>query len=122
MRISDWSSDVCSSELGPRANPRAVRRWRLRRARKDPLPLARERIGTPSSKADLQRGEGRTPRRDARIMRGLALVETGLVGEILFVDAERDRLADLLSRAGVEADIPGQLGRALSRQRGSRYG
>src|SRR3546814_3036376 len=91
----------------PRANPRAVRRWRLRRARKDPLPLARERIGTPSSKADLQRGEGRTPRRDARIMRGIDLVEIGLVGEILDVDAERDRLVDLVRGAGVEADIAG---------------
>src|SRR3546814_9746448 len=26
MRISDWSSDVCSSDLWPRARPRAVRR------------------------------------------------------------------------------------------------
>src|SRR3546814_10974628 len=73
MRISDWSSDVCSSDL----------------------------------KADLQRGEGRTPRRDARIMRGIDLVEIGLVGEILDVDAERDRLVDLVRGAGVEADIAG---------------
>src|SRR3546814_17150877 len=86
MRISDWSSDVCSSDL----------------------------------KADLQRGEGRTPRRDARIMRGIDLVEIGLVGEILDVDAERDRLVDLVRGAGVEADIAGhrsdqRLGRRADR-------
>src|SRR3546814_944682 len=35
MRISDWSSDVCSSDLRPRADTATRRRWR-----RSPFPIA----------------------------------------------------------------------------------
>src|SRR3546814_8011026 len=47
MRISDWSSDVCSSDLGswcpPRPDRRRVRAWRGGRSR----PAARAGEGAP---------------------------------------------------------------------------
>src|SRR3546814_1307147 len=60
MRISDWSSDVCSSDLGTR-----------RRRHLDRLADLRGRVG---GKADLDLGIARYRARDAR-QRGLEIVE-----------------------------------------------
>src|SRR3546814_2155161 len=38
MRISDWSSDVCSSDLSASASPTAARRWRSCRRRSSVSP------------------------------------------------------------------------------------
>src|SRR3546814_7700898 len=56
MRISDWSSDVCSSDLAAPARPRAwpprpwlrLRRWRLLGARRVPRPAAAGSLRTPA--------------------------------------------------------------------------
>src|SRR3546814_6474234 len=38
MRISDWSSDVCASDLAPRCNPAVVWQYRLREVQRDAEP------------------------------------------------------------------------------------
>src|SRR3546814_2135714 len=46
MRISDWSSDVCSSDLGHRAVPQNARRAQLRRFHEE-VHADREKEGQP---------------------------------------------------------------------------
>src|SRR3546814_5248967 len=67
MRISDWSSDVCSSDLENRARARRPRARRLqlrdvpRRKRREDLQVERQRP-QPRSMADLR------PRREPRFL------------------------------------------------------
>src|SRR3546814_20082752 len=79
MRISDWSSDVCSSDLPARSPPRAVRA-----TAGDPDPCARARRGTGAAPriarhadraqrarpAGQRRGAGRAPDGDRRDRKG----------------------------------------------------
>src|SRR3546814_16786101 len=55
MRISDWSSDVCSSDLGRRSGNRGLRRWRaVRRAAPE------HRVGTRGAYGDRMTSEQET--------------------------------------------------------------
>src|SRR3546814_14805483 len=71
MRISDWSSDVCSSDLTARLGDLVGGQGTRRRRHLDRLADLRGRVG---GKADLDLGIARYRARDAR-QRGLEIVE-----------------------------------------------
>src|SRR3546814_6926934 len=77
MRISDWSSDVCSSDLLPvgrlRRHPDRLRRHGQERLRRLPrrLPRPQGRIGT-AAVASLERPTGKTTIRAGRLEIGSA--------------------------------------------------
>src|SRR3546814_15676006 len=125
MRISDWSSDVCSSDLPLRQGnrPRATQAWTLRAG-----DWVRSWSGSPKLFA------GR--RLEAAAQQGLCLVcvaEAGqqdrrLAGRILLVDAEKCQQPIPVARGKIGHRFPrlialvDQIGRASCRERVCQYG
>src|SRR3546814_11767312 len=116
MRISDWSSDVCSSDL-------TLNRDILPTGSELPkLPIGSE-LPKPPTPGAARRGEEASRRHEiqpaARLSRRLPGALAGGDG-IGRVDAVNAPAADLLGLA--RGDQPEEIGRASGRERGGRYG
>src|SRR3546814_4666453 len=108
MRISDWSSDVCSSDLG--AAPQLVRRQVPGAGRLRLRQLDAARIDAPLAQPGDHRLEEAL---DGRL---------DLVGKVLL--RRREGRIELRQRAEAEGidHTLGQIGRASRRERGGKYG
>src|SRR3546814_17296445 len=131
MRISDWSSDVCSSDLGPpaRAPRRAPNRGVRRRAGWSSRSAGRSRrrvrlhcglLGNPAP--ELRRGPG--PQLT------LEQLGVGIAGQRLISDQDlagplvgrQFLMAQPLDLVGGEGRVVGEIGRAWSMERVCLYG
>src|SRR3546814_15481321 len=107
MRISDWSSDVCSSDLGGRRVP-----WSCRAL---PRGIGALRPGLQSVQiidGPLRVGGGLE---DGPLVVLQDLEPGGHIGGMIRADLWRD------TEGGAEKSRPDQLGSATSRERGCEY-
>src|SRR3546814_9674369 len=96
MRISDWSSDVCSSDLGRRGNARE-------RPRQRRLQAVDLRLGRPAFGIHLR---GVPEERDQLVYLRTGQRQVGHVGAVAAATP------DALVRAGIALEVFGQFGRA----------
>src|SRR3546814_11102959 len=103
MRISDWSSDVCSSDLGPKAP-----NWLQSAARPSVLPaghgryhrLRRDRLGGDH----VPGGAGRDGLFQRRDLRAVVLAQALRVGELFARDLQRALGGERPALTGLRAE------------------
>src|SRR3546814_6399644 len=96
MRISDWSSDVCSSDLDPAVTRRLVERWAELDERTSAAPSP-----TPAGAGDLTG-------REREILVGLARGRTNRhLADVLFVSEAtvKTHVSSLLMKLGVRSRV-----------------
>src|SRR3546814_16909799 len=115
MRISDWSSDVCSSDLNA-----GERRFRILQ---QPQPLLQRRGARRRQTLDQRSGQIGIARRQ-RLAR--ALFERGIADQVLRLQPVEWRIAGRWAlrsdRAEGEQRTEQKVGRAAGREKGGEYG
>src|SRR3546814_6744320 len=100
MRISDWSSDVCSSDLGrPAAQAGPCRQPAARPARRDPERHPRRRLFDSRQLTAIRRrfaADQRRPRKRPAHSPGISTVEAVMQQAISVIKAEHRSLAAVL--------------------------